>query len=164
MFLRNAATSSTTSVCCRQWASLAGDAPADEPPSGWTFMNITIRSASGKGSGLKSTAFTTEKMAVLAPMPKASAATAVMVKLGLCRNMRSACLRSLRRVSIALDRTRSEDLLRCADEDGLGEAELVVGEVVAPHRPEDPDRHGAEEADAEGGLGQHLHLAGEEEV
>ena len=38
-------------------------------------MNRTMRSGSGNGSGLSSTVLTTEKMAVLAPMPSVSAAT-----------------------------------------------------------------------------------------
>lgn len=42
----------------------------------------------------------TVKIAVLAPMPRASAATAVIVKLGLCRKMRSECMRSFRKDSI----------------------------------------------------------------
>src|ERR1035441_10335975 len=39
-------------------------------------------------------------MAVFAPMPRASTATAVIVKLGVCRKMRSECLRSFRNDSI----------------------------------------------------------------
>ena len=39
-----------------------------------------MRSASGNGSGFSSTVLTTEKMAVLAPIPSASAETAVAVK------------------------------------------------------------------------------------
>ena len=49
---------------------------------------------SGNGSGFSSTVLTTEKMAVLAPIPRASAEMAVAVKPGLWRNMRKACLTS----------------------------------------------------------------------
>jgi hypothetical protein len=41
-----------------------------------------MRSDSGYGSGRSSTALTTEKMAVLAPMPSASAATVISVSSG----------------------------------------------------------------------------------
>jgi hypothetical protein len=53
---------------------------------------VTRTSSSGleKGSGLRSTAFTTEKMAVLAPMPRASVATATAAKPGLRASIRSA--------------------------------------------------------------------------
>src|SRR5579862_1087882 len=53
-----------------------------------------MRSGSGYGSGFKSTVLTTEKMAVLAPMPSASAAIAVIVNPGVRRSIRSVCLRS----------------------------------------------------------------------
>ena len=43
------------------------------------FINMTRRSGSGNGTGLSRTALTTEKMAVFAPMPSASAATAASV-------------------------------------------------------------------------------------
>ena len=52
-------------------------------------MKNTSRSASGNGTGLSRTAFTTEKMAVLAPIPSASAATVAKVKAGLRRSIRS---------------------------------------------------------------------------
>ena len=45
-------------------------------PRGDTFMKTTTRSGSGTATGFSSTALTTEKMAVLAPMPSVSAATA----------------------------------------------------------------------------------------
>ncbi len=63
-------------------------------------MNITMRSEEGKAGGFSRTVLTTEKIAVLAPMPIARAATAVAVKLRFCQNIRSECLRSLLRVSI----------------------------------------------------------------
>jgi hypothetical protein len=50
---------------------------------------LTMRSESAKGSGRRITGFTTVKIAVFAAIPTASAATAAIVKLGLCRKMRS---------------------------------------------------------------------------
>jgi hypothetical protein len=57
----------------------------------WTFATVTRtrRSGSGYGSGLKSTEFTTEKIAVFAPMPSASASTATAVKPGRFHNTRA---------------------------------------------------------------------------
>jgi len=49
---------------------------------------------------MSSTVLITEKIAVFAAMPRASAAMAVVVNAGLWRNMRRECLRSFRRVSI----------------------------------------------------------------
>ena len=63
-------------------------------------MNMTRRSGSGNGTGFSSTALTTEKIAVFAPMPSARAATAAIVKLGLCRNVRSEYFRSRKNVSM----------------------------------------------------------------
>ena len=60
-----------------------------------------MRSGSGNGAGFSRTESTTEKIAVLVPMPSASAATAAAVKPGLCRNVRKECFRSCRRVSMA---------------------------------------------------------------
>jgi hypothetical protein len=48
----------------------------------------TIRSAFGKGSGRRSTVLTTLKMAVVAPIPKASASTVTSVNPGLFQSMR----------------------------------------------------------------------------
>ena len=50
----------------------------------------TIRFASGKGSGRSSTASTREKIAVFAPIPSASIATATAVKPGLLASIRKA--------------------------------------------------------------------------
>ena len=61
---------------------------------------FTMRSESAKGKGRRITVLTTVKIAVFAAMPMASAATAVIVKLGLCRKMRSECRRSLKQDSI----------------------------------------------------------------
>src|SRR3954471_11135392 len=63
-------------------------------------MNTTTRSASGTAIGLSSTALTTEKIAVLAPMPSVSAATAARVKAGLCANMRKECFKSFTNASM----------------------------------------------------------------
>ena len=51
-------------------------------------------------SGLRRTALTTEKIAVLTPMPSASAEMAAKVKAGLLANIRSDCLKSWKRVPI----------------------------------------------------------------
>ena len=64
------------------------------------FMNITSRSGSGNGTGFSSTAFTTEKIAVLIPMPSVSAAIAAIVNAGLRGNSRSECAKSLKNASI----------------------------------------------------------------
>src|SRR5262245_22335603 len=53
-----------------------------------------MRSGSGNGTGFRTTALTTEKIAVVVPMPSAIAATAATANRGLVRNTRNACLRS----------------------------------------------------------------------
>jgi hypothetical protein len=80
-------TSETMAVCSRQCWNFAGEA-ALNAPSGEEVWNTTTRSASGSGTGFRRTALMIEKIAVLAPIPSASAATAAMLKPGLCRNMR----------------------------------------------------------------------------
>ena len=82
----------------RQCWNFAGDAAGVEP-SGYAVMNATIRSLSGNGSGLSTTALTTEKIAVLAPIPSVSAATAAAVKPRFCQNIRRACFTSARKAS-----------------------------------------------------------------
>src|SRR6476646_1757942 len=62
-------------------------------------MKTTTLSGSGTATGFSRIAFTTEKMAVLAPMPNVSAATAARLNAGLCTNIRSACFTSLSSVS-----------------------------------------------------------------
>src|SRR5438034_1248637 len=61
---------------------------------------FTMRPESAYGKGRRTTALTIVKIAVFAAMPMASAATAVMVKLGLCRSTRIECLTSFRKDSI----------------------------------------------------------------
>src|SRR2546430_844219 len=68
-------------------ANLAGDALGPDP-WGDVFISRTMRSACGKGGGLRRTALTIEKMAVFRPIPMASAATAVAVKPRFCQNSR----------------------------------------------------------------------------
>ncbi len=53
-------------------------------------LNATRRSGCGKGSGWRSTASRMLKMAVVAPMPRASVRMAVAAKPGLLRSWRSA--------------------------------------------------------------------------
>src|SRR5580658_1598842 len=55
-----------------------------------------MRSVSGKVSGLSRTVLTTEKIAVVAPMPSASAATAAIVNPGLRTRARNACFSSFK--------------------------------------------------------------------
>ena len=57
------------------------------PFAGLTETTIVSRSGSGKGSGRRRTAFTTLKMAVLAPIPNASASTATAAKPGFLRSI-----------------------------------------------------------------------------
>src|SRR5579883_1008229 len=59
-----------------------------------------MRSGSGYGSGCKRTLLTTVKMAVFAPMPRASAATATVVKPGFARSILAAYRRSATSVSM----------------------------------------------------------------
>src|SRR5580704_2536073 len=65
-------------------------------------MNMTIRSGSGKFTGLSRTVLMREKMAVLAPTPSAKARTAVRVNPGDCTNIRKECFRSCKKDSIVL--------------------------------------------------------------
>src|SRR5947209_7358718 len=61
-----------------------------------------MRSAFGNGGGFNSTVFTSEKIAVLAPIPSPSATTAVTTNdTPPSRNMRNACLTSRSKVSIS---------------------------------------------------------------
>src|ERR1051325_7892786 len=61
----------------------------------------TSRSGSRYGSGRRSAAFTTEKIAVLAAIPRASVRIAVIAKAGVLRNARAAKARS--RISVFID-------------------------------------------------------------
>src|SRR4051812_49141749 len=126
-------------------------------------MNTTTRSASGTAIGFSSTALTTEKIAVLAPMPSVSAATAARVKAGLCANMRSDCLRSRRKDSI-LDLRRGP-LLFCwqfrqgrSGPDGESAGRPRVDERLRP-RALDQRPDGAAEARAEIARGERAGFA-----
>jgi hypothetical protein len=66
----------------------------------FSSQTITTRSGSAKGSGRKRTASTVEKIAVLAPMPRASAPTATEVNPGAWRSSLRPYRRSLQRVAI----------------------------------------------------------------
>ncbi len=98
--LRPAATCSSTSVCARQCMYFAGDDAGPPATPLFAFTTCTSVSGSGNGMGFNSTALTTEKIAMLTPMPSVSAARAVAVNSLFSRNMRHACLMSLSRVSI----------------------------------------------------------------
>jgi hypothetical protein len=97
--VRNTDTSWTTVSSDRQCWNFAGDAPGPGGPWFDVLRKMTRRSGSGKGTGRSITALTTEKIAVLAPMPRVNAATAASVKAGLCRNIRSDCFKSLTNAS-----------------------------------------------------------------
>src|ERR1051325_4310806 len=56
-----------------------------------------MESESGKGSGFNRTAFTTPKIAVFAPIPRVSTASAERVKPGFLRRTRIACVTEARR-------------------------------------------------------------------
>src|SRR5579872_7598782 len=87
--------------------NFAGDAAGPPGPRGDVLTKTTTRSGSGMPTGLNSTALTTEKIAVLAPMPSVMAATAASVNAGLWRNIRSECFKSLKNDSIrTLDAAR----------------------------------------------------------
>src|SRR6266850_5797556 len=86
-------TSWTTSLCARQWTNFAGEAPGSDPCRD-VFIKNTTRSASGAATGRSRTAFTTEKIAVLAPMPSVSAAIAASVNARALISVRSAYFRS----------------------------------------------------------------------
>src|ERR1039457_202678 len=104
--------SSSTWVCRRQALYLGTEAPGPLPCED-DVSSTTMRSGSGKASGLSGTVLTTHTIAVLAPTPSASADIAVAVKPGLCLSMRNACFRSIQKVSIrtldADDSYRSEE-------------------------------------------------------
>src|SRR5438046_7757251 len=86
-----------------------------------------MRSAAGYGNGRTSTASTTLKMAVQAPMPSASESTAAAVKPGRARNTRAAYLRSCHSLFIAQpssfisQRDHRIDLRRAARRDVAGD-------------------------------------------
>ncbi len=67
-----------------------------EPDAAWrtgrviSVSSATMRPDSGKGRGRRSTPCTTEKMAVFAPIPRPSVATATSVKAGERRRSRTA--------------------------------------------------------------------------
>src|ERR1043165_8607270 len=59
-----------------------------------------MRSSSGNGSGFSRSALTALKMAVLAPMPRASVMTAMMLKPGRLKRFLTAYRTSLKRLSM----------------------------------------------------------------
>src|SRR5262245_55487479 len=66
-----------------------------------------MESESGKGSGFNRTALTTPKIAVFAPIPMVSTASAERVKPGFLRSTRIACVAESRRSRIAPTSARS---------------------------------------------------------
>jgi hypothetical protein len=89
-----AATDSNERPCSRQSRKFAG-ATGFQP----SCSTVTSRDGSRYGSGRSSTALTTEKIAVFAPMPSASVSTATAVKPGFLRIVRTPNLTSCIRVS-----------------------------------------------------------------
>ena len=85
---RCADTSSNTAVCGRQTSN--DWAPAIDVEAPVVVMNRTSEAASGALSGRRTTAFTTEKIAVLALMPSVSVRIATRAKPGCRRRVRSA--------------------------------------------------------------------------
>lgn len=84
---RVAASASTDRSRARQ-STKFGHASDIRPPRGVSSDAKTSRSGSANGSGRSRTASTIEKMAVEAPMPSMSVASAAAVKPGACRSMR----------------------------------------------------------------------------
>src|ERR1700730_4934332 len=93
-----------TSFCRCQSMKLAAETENWVIPgkllAGGTCHTCTSRAGSWNGSGRRSTAFTTLKMAVFAPMPRARTMMAAAVKPGFLRSTRRPCLRSGRRLSM----------------------------------------------------------------
>src|SRR5580698_8235455 len=75
-------------------------------PSAVLHCSETMRSGSGYESGWSRTALTTEKMAVLAPMPRASVRMATSEKPGLLRRLRRPYFRFWRSESMDTPRVR----------------------------------------------------------
>src|SRR5262245_9769638 len=80
----------------RHSMNFAGETLVPKAEPSRRIWSWTMRSGSGNGTGFRTTALTTEKIAVVVPMPSAIAATAVTANTGLVRNTRNACLRSSR--------------------------------------------------------------------
>ena len=77
--------------CPSQCSNFAGEASESKIRSPVSeirvVINMTRRSDSKIGNGLRSTVLTIEKTAVVAPIPSASATTAVTINAGLLKNM-----------------------------------------------------------------------------
>src|SRR5580700_2968938 len=105
--------SSNRAVCSRQRLKRVG-----EPPMGGPLRRVEPRtmilSGSGAATGFNKTRLTTEKMAVLAPMPRVRAARAVRVKEGLRRKVRREWRRSARKdIVLRLDEVAGELSFAC---------------------------------------------------
>ena len=85
-----AATFESTALVSRFQEKNLGTEMGGMLPSGKARVRTTILSASGYGRGRSSTALTTVKMAVLAPIPSASVSTATAVNPGLFSIVRTA--------------------------------------------------------------------------
>src|SRR5262249_61711414 len=87
-------------LCWRHQLNSVGEPVPPSPPCWNRFWNMTIRPESRYANGFNRTVLTTENIAVFVAMPSARAAIAAIVKLGVCRNMRTECCRYFRKVSI----------------------------------------------------------------
>jgi hypothetical protein len=77
----------------------AGDDAGPPATPLFVFTNCTRESGSAYATGFNNTALTTEKIAMLTPMPSVNVAIAVAVNSLLSRNSFHACLMSLAMVS-----------------------------------------------------------------
>src|SRR5256885_1829103 len=84
----------------------------------------------GYGSGLRSTGFTALKMAVLAPIPRASVSTATAVKPGLFASVRTAKRRSWR--SVFIIRTSRQPSGRLGQRGATGRSSPARSRPAAP--------------------------------
>src|ERR1700730_1077281 len=90
---RHADTSWKALVFSRHALNFVAEAYGNSP-SGPIFVNITIRSGSGKGRGFNSTVLTTEKIATLAPIPSVNVRTATTLETRLFTKHRKPKFRS----------------------------------------------------------------------
>ena len=122
----HAVKSPSPGLFCSQNAKTGSGTPPPPPrPMETTWF------ASGYGSGCSKTALMTVKTALLAPIPRASVAMAVIANVGLFRSPRKANLRSLRRISISgrrPSRQYTKTLLGTVVRSALS---LVAGPILA---------------------------------
>src|SRR5437879_5764983 len=93
-----------------------------------------MRWGSGKGNGRSSTPYTTVKIAVLAPMPRASVKTATAVKPGFFASIRKAYRKSCQSVPmLRLPALRSDArFLRFLDDSAVKQVNRALREIRVP--------------------------------